>query len=76
MNNNGFGTRMFKDPSVKRPELDALIARAKEAYNAMTPEQKKEMHRQQRISWVYGNLALSNPSITREMVEKAAEDWP
>jgi hypothetical protein len=33
------------------------------------------MRRQQRISWVYGNLALSNPSITREMVEEAAEEW-
>lgn len=58
-----------------RSELDALIRESVAAYNAMTPEAKREMHRQQRISWVYGNLALSNPSITREMVEKAAEDW-
>ena len=65
-----------KEGPIERPELDALIRESIAAYDAMTPEQKKEMHRQQRISWVYGNLALSNPSITREMVEKAAEDWP
>lgn len=76
MNSDGFGTRMFKNPPVENSELDGLIRRAKEAYNAMTPAQKREMHRAQRISWVYGNLALSNPDITREIVEKAAEDWP
>lgn len=59
----------------ERPDLDALLKKSIAAYNAMTPEQKRELHRQQRISWVYGNLALDNPNITREMVEKAAENW-
>lgn len=67
--------RMFPN-TPPRPELDELIRKSIAEYEAMTPEQKKAMHRAQRISWVYGNLALSNPSITREMVEKAAEEWP
>ncbi len=31
----------------------------------MTPEQERE----QRISWAYGNCAIENPLVTREMVE-------
>ena len=58
-----------------RPDLDALIARSVAAVAAMPPAERKDMHRLQRISWVYGNLAIDNPSITREMVEKAAEEW-
>ncbi len=59
-----------------RPELDELLRKAVEAFNSLSPKEKKEHLRLQRISWVYGNLALSNPDITREMVEKAAEEWP
>lgn len=58
-----------------RSDLNELIQKSIAAYNAMTLEEKKELHRKQRISWVYGNLVLDNPHITREMVEKAAEDW-
>ena len=58
------------------PDLTALIKTAVKAYNKLTPAEKKEMRRLQRISWVYGNLAVENPNITREMVEKAAEEWP
>ena len=35
----------------------------------MTPEEREE----QRRSFAYGNAALSNPNITREMVDDAAE---
>lgn len=55
--------------------LDQLLQKSVAAFNAMSPEQQKEMLRQQRISWVYGNLSLDNPSITREMVEEAAKNW-
>ncbi len=58
-----------------RPELDALIKQYRETVAKMTPDEKKAMLRKRRISWVYGNLALDNPNITREMVEKAAEEW-
>ncbi len=61
---------------MNRPGLDALIEASIEAVNKMTPEEKAKMHREQRISWVYGNLALDDPSITRVMVEEAAKTWP
>jgi hypothetical protein len=36
----------------------------------MTDEEKEA----QRRSFVYGNLAISNPSITREMVDEVADE--
>ena len=36
----------------------------------MTPEQAEE----QRRSFAFGNTAIENPLITREMIDKAAED--
>jgi len=44
--------------------LDELIERAK-ALPPMTREQKRD----QRLSFVYGNLHIGNERITREMVE-------
>jgi hypothetical protein len=35
-------------------------------------EHDKEMRRLQRISFAYGNAAIDNPDITREMVEEQA----
>lgn len=66
---------MMSKPLCDRPELDELIRKSIDAFEALSPSEQKEHRRQQRISFVYGNLALSNPSITREMVEKAAEEW-
>ena len=36
----------------------------------MTPEEKEE----QRRSFAYGNIKIENPRITREMVDKAADE--
>lgn len=47
---------------VTDPELLALLERAK-GYK-MTAEERRE----QRISFVYGNVAFDNPTITREQV--------
>jgi hypothetical protein len=63
----------LQTPGLKRAALDVLIKTAMEAFNALSPEAQKQHRHAQRISWVYGNLALSNPSITREMVEEAAK---
>lgn len=38
--------------------------------HVMTPAER----RAQRISFAYGNIALSNADVTREMVEQAAEE--
>ena len=49
------------------PELEALLAATKTA--KPTPEQLE----QQRRSFVFGNTALENDLITREMVDREAE---
>lgn len=46
-------------------ELTELVERCRNV--AMTPDQSRE----QAINFVYGNLVLSNPNVTREKVEKA-----
>jgi hypothetical protein len=57
--------RMSK-PAPERPELEALIAQAKITLDAMTPEQKREMYRAQRKSWVVGEMMLEHPEMSRE----------
>jgi len=66
---------MMSKPTPPRPDLDELIRRSIEVFDALPPEEKRKHRHAQRVSWVYGNLALSNPNITREMVEEAAKDW-
>ncbi len=53
-------------PLPDNPELAELLAKSRAAYNAMTPEQKKEMHSAQRMSWVIGEMMLEHPEMTRE----------
>lgn len=38
----------------------------------MTPEQKEQQHR----SFAYGNAAISNPDVTREMVDEVVDEQP
>jgi hypothetical protein len=49
-------------------ELAKLIEQSRQL-GPMTSEEQRE----QRISWVYGNCRLSNPEVTREMVENAVD---
>lgn len=49
-----------------RPELAVLLKQAIDAFNALTPEQKREHMAAQRKSWVVGELMLSNPEMTRD----------
>jgi hypothetical protein len=55
-------------------DLAALMKAANEAFDRLSPEEKKAHRRAQAISFVYGNLAIENDSITREMVEKAYDE--
>lgn len=41
-------------------ELDDLLRRAKAKFDAMTPEQQDEMFRQQRESWVRGEIGIGS----------------
>lgn len=52
----------------RRDKLTELLEATKD--HVPTPEQCEE----QRRSFAYGNVKLSNPLITREMIDKAAED--
>lgn len=49
-------------------EIVALLAAARD--REMTPAEREE----QRRSFAYGNAAISNPHVTREMVDRAAEE--
>jgi len=54
----------------KTRSLEELLELAKTV--EMTEEQKEE----QRRDWVYGNTKLSNPAITRELVDEVADKMP
>jgi hypothetical protein len=49
-------------------DLDQLIAAARKA--SQSPQEKEE----QRRSFAYGNTQIENPRITRETVDREAED--
>ncbi|HXK36744.1 MAG TPA: hypothetical protein VJ553_04140 [Candidatus Paceibacterota bacterium] len=50
-----------------RVDLKKLLAKART--HVMTEEEQEAQQR----SFAYGNAALSNPNVTREMVDRAAE---
>lgn len=60
-------------PGVPHPELDRLLVEAQKRYDAMTPEQKREMREEQRKSWVVGETMLSNPEMTKAQAEEIYE---
>lgn len=40
--------------------------KTKELYDSMTPEEKEEMHRKQKRSWIRGELMLSDPNLSEK----------
>lgn len=60
---------MMSKPIKTNPELLALLEATKNL-PPMTPAQLRE----QRISWAYGNCAIDNPNVTREMVERLHDE--
>ena len=55
-------------------DLNDLLARAKAAYDALSPEEKWKHRREQAISWVYGQMQLSGTKISRDQVEAIVDD--
>ena len=53
-------------PCPERPELTALLERAVAAFDALTPEQKREHRDAQRRSWVQGELMFEHPKMTAD----------
>lgn len=51
------------------PALTALISKSIQAFNALSPEDQGAMRRQQRRSWVIGEMMLEHPDLSREYVE-------
>ncbi len=50
-------------------ELKDLLKKTESV--VMTPEQREEQCR----DFAYGNAKISNPAVTREMVDRAAEEY-
>lgn len=48
--------------------LQMLIGAAQARFDAMSPEQKDAMRREQKISFVYGQLHDCAPSVTKEEI--------
>lgn len=63
-------------PCLDRPELDALVERAKERWNAMTPEEREAHLKEQRASWVRANWrgrrTAGLPAVALDARAKAA----
>lgn len=57
-------------PLPSNPNFERLLIEAQRAFDAMTPDQQKEMRREQRKSWVIGEVMLEHPSMTREEAEE------
>jgi hypothetical protein len=57
----------FKMGTEKQEKLDELLKEA--TRRPMTPEERER----QRRSFVYGNTKLSNPEVTRKMVEEVGD---
>lgn len=52
------GRQFAKERLRDRPELTALIAKSRAAYEAMPPEEREAHDKAQRDSWVRGNIEL------------------
>ncbi len=57
------------------PKLNALAERALAAFNALSPDEQRAHRREQRISWVYGELRLSGYDISREEVAAIVDGY-
>lgn len=65
-------TRKTLHPSRERPDLDALLRQAREAFAALPPEAQEAMLREQRESWARGNVEIDRGPDARRTV--AAEE--
>lgn len=61
--------------SLGSPKLDALLAQANAAFDALSPEEQQAHRRAQRISWVWGELRLSGYDVTEEEVARSVDEY-
>jgi hypothetical protein len=50
-------------PHKDRPELTALLKQSAARYKAMSEDEKDELHRKQRESYVRGEMGMSETSV-------------
>lgn len=60
-------------PRFSDPELERLLIAAQAAYDAMTPEKKKEMREAQRKGYVIAEFRDEHPEISQEDAEEIYE---
>jgi hypothetical protein len=59
-------------------DLDEALKKAKAWYDAATPEEREEMHRKQRDSWVRGEMGWPKPKykwVNGTKVYESMEDY-
>jgi len=61
--------RIFKTLPPVDPELERLLELARNA-----PPMTSEEREAQRRSFAYGNCAIDNPTVTRKVVDRAADE--
>jgi len=58
----------------ERPDLNELVRKAQERFNALSPRQKREHRAAQRKSWVVGEMMLEYSEMTREYAERLFDE--
>ena len=61
---------MMSKHTLERPDLDALLKKALEAFNSMTLEEQEAALQEQAVSFVYGQMINCAPEITRAQVRE------
>ena len=59
-----------------RPDLTELLARAREAFNNLTPEQQAAEREAQRESWVRGEMGMGMDHHEAAYRQQMAADFP
>lgn len=67
-------TRTIKTALSDNPELNELMKKAKAAFDALTPEQKRAHRREQAISWVFGEMMLARYERGQAMLTKEEQE--
>lgn len=58
----------------RKGKLGALLEAAKTTESGMSPEEREAYRERRVLEFAYGNVAMSNPSITMDDVRKAAAE--
>lgn len=66
-------SRRLNVPCPERPGLQTLLDKAKIWWDQASENERTEMLRAQRRSWVVGEMLLAHPEMTRAEVEKLVD---